>query len=162
MTDLVVGSPTKPTPTLVAVARSTDVSNQCHEVSNHISDQIYASTDNICNSTTEGQSSKCQTAFINSIDDWCVWGPPEPNSEVGSTEGEAVAWCTKPGRGTRIIPAGAITGVQFLRSPSYLEVIAFLDQTMLNLEPSDYGGELDPHGGDLVSDAWAERALDCG
>ncbi|KAF7793752.1 hypothetical protein EIP86_004871 [Pleurotus ostreatoroseus] len=104
---------------------------------------------NLCNSTTEGQDSLCQTAFVNHIDDWCVWAPSKPNETIADTEGEEVAWCTKPGRGTRLIPAGAIKGVQFLRSPSYLEVLAFIDQTMLNLQPDDYGGELDPHGADL-------------
>ncbi|PSR73721.1 hypothetical protein PHLCEN_2v10440 [Hermanssonia centrifuga] len=104
---------------------------------------------NLCNSTTEGQSSLCQTAFVNDASDWCVWAPPNGPSTIGDTEGEEVAWCTKPGRGTRLIPAGAITGVQFVRSPSYLQVIAFMDQTKLNLEASDFGGELDPHGADL-------------
>ena len=79
-----------------------------------------------------------------------MWAPSKPNETIADTEGEEVAWCTKPGRGTRLIPAGAIKGVQFLRSPSYLEVLAFIDQTMLNLQPDDYGGELDPHGADLV------------
>ena len=69
-----------------------------------------------------------------------------------------VAWCSKPGYGTRLIPAGAIKGVQFLRSPSYLEVIAFLDQTLLNLEANDYGGELDPHGADLVGSFYVNVA----
>ena len=40
--------------------------------------------------------------------------------------------------------------MQFLKAPSYLEVIAFIDQTKLNLTPDDFGGELDPHGADLV------------
>lgn len=83
--------------------------------------------------------------------DWCVWAPPTGPTTIGESEGTEVAWCTKPGHGTRLIPAGAITGVQFLKSPSYLEVIAFLDQTKLNLTPDDFGGELDPHGADLVS-----------
>ncbi|GJE89738.1 hypothetical protein PsYK624_058440 [Phanerochaete sordida] len=104
---------------------------------------------NLCNSTTENQASLCQTAFINHIDDWCVWAPPTGPTTIGESEGQEVAWCTKPGRGTRLIPQGAITGVQFLRAKSYLEVIAFLDQTMLNLAADDYGGELDPHGADL-------------
>ena len=55
-------------------------------------------------------------------EDFCLWGPPEPNSLIGNTEGEAVAWCTKPGRGTRLIPAGALTGVQFMRTPAYVQV----------------------------------------
>ncbi|GJE88852.1 hypothetical protein PsYK624_049390 [Phanerochaete sordida] len=104
---------------------------------------------NMCNSTTEGPESLCQTGFINHIDDWCVWAPPSGPTTIGDSEGDEVAWCTKPGRGTRIIPAGAITGVQFLRAKSYVEVLAFFDQTLLNMTPDDFGGELDPHGRDL-------------
>ncbi|EKM51725.1 uncharacterized protein PHACADRAFT_177147 [Phanerochaete carnosa HHB-10118-sp] len=104
---------------------------------------------NICNSTTEGPASECQTGFINHINDWCVWAPPTGPTTIGESEGQEVAWCTQPGRGTRLIPAGAITGVQFLRAPSYLEVIAFIDQSMLNIQANDSGGELDPHGADL-------------
>ncbi|KAL0571286.1 hypothetical protein V5O48_010677 [Marasmius crinis-equi] len=104
---------------------------------------------NICNSTTLGQSSRCQTAIINSIDDFCLWGPPDPNSEVGSTEGEAVAYCTKPDYGTRLIPRGALQGVQFMRTPDYIQVVGFIDQTQINMRGDDYGGEMDPHGADL-------------
>ena len=85
--------------------------------------------------------------------DWCVWAPPTGPTTIGESEGDEVAWCTKPGRGTRLIPAGAITGVQFLKARSYVEVLAFFDQTKLNMTPDDYGGELDPHGRDLVSKA---------
>ncbi|KAG8737511.1 hypothetical protein FRC10_008091 [Ceratobasidium sp. 414] len=103
---------------------------------------------NICNSTTEGPNSLCQTAMINSLDDFCLWGPPEPNSLIGNTEGEAVAWCTKPGRGTRVMPPGTLTGVQFMRTPSYVQVIGTIDQSKINLAPKDDGGEMDPHGAD--------------
>jgi len=103
---------------------------------------------NLCNSTTEGQESMCQTAFINSIEDFCLWAPPEPNSIVGDTEGEMVAWCTQPGRGTRLIPAGALQGVQFTRTPSYIQVVGFIDQRQINIGDGDYGGEMDPHGAD--------------
>ena len=82
--------------------------------------------------------------------DWCLWAPQKPNSTIADTEGEEVAWCTKPGRGTRLIPQGAIKGVQFLKAPSYLMVLAFLDQTLVNMAIDDYGGELDPNGADLV------------
>ncbi|TBU25060.1 hypothetical protein BD311DRAFT_670515, partial [Dichomitus squalens] len=104
---------------------------------------------NLCNSTTEGPNSLCQTAFINHADDWCVWAPPIPNSTIGDTEGEEVAWCTKKGRGTRIIPAGAITGLQFMKTPGYLQIVGFIDQTQINIAADDGGGELDPHGADL-------------
>jgi hypothetical protein len=104
---------------------------------------------NICNSTTEGPESKCQTGFLNNIEDFCLWSAPEPNSVVGNTEGESVAWCTKPGRGTRLIPQGALQGVQFTRTPDYVQVVGFIDQTQIDLQPDDFGGELDPHGADL-------------
>ncbi|KAG9005478.1 hypothetical protein FRB90_010381 [Tulasnella sp. 427] len=103
---------------------------------------------NICNSTTEGPTSNCQTAIINSIDDFCIWGPPEPNSVVGETEGEAVAWCTKPGHGARTIPQGAITGAQFMRTPDYVQITGHVKQALINMTPDDGGGEMDPHGAD--------------
>lgn len=104
---------------------------------------------NYCDDSTEGQDSKCQTSFLNYLDDFCLWAPPEPNSVIGDTEGETVAWCTKPGRGTRLIPEGALTGVQFMKTPEYVQVVGFVDQTKLNIEKADYGGEMDPHGADL-------------
>lgn len=118
---------------------------------------------NICNSTTEGPTSMCQTAMINSLDDFCFWAPPELGKEVGEIEGEMVAWCTQPGRGTRIIPDGTITGVQFTKAPDYIQVVGFMNQTMINILPGDLGGEMDPHGADrrgnpmggiLFSNAW--------
>ncbi|QRV79265.1 hypothetical protein RhiJN_07280 [Ceratobasidium sp. AG-Ba] len=118
---------------------------------------------NICNSTTENQESKCQTSIINGLDDWCVWSAPEPNSEIGYVEGESVAWCTKKGHGTRLIPAGAITGAQFMRTPDYVQIVGHIDQTKINLKSDDGGGEMDPHGADqrgnplgglVFSNAW--------
>ncbi|TFK35250.1 hypothetical protein BDQ12DRAFT_700065 [Crucibulum laeve] len=104
---------------------------------------------NICNSTTAGQDSMCQTNIFNSIDDFCLWGPPEPNMVVGDHEGEMVAWCTKEGHGTRLIPEGALTGVQWIRAPAYVSVVGFIDQTKINIRAGDWGGEMDPHGADL-------------
>ncbi|KAF5335724.1 hypothetical protein D9611_009623 [Ephemerocybe angulata] len=104
---------------------------------------------NKCDKTTEGQDSLCQTMYFNSIDDFCLWAPPETGKEVGSIEGEMVAWCTKPGHGTRLIPAGALKGVQWMKTPDYVQAVGFLDQTLLNMTPDDFGGEMDPHGADL-------------
>ncbi|KAG1842943.1 hypothetical protein C8R48DRAFT_619208 [Suillus tomentosus] len=104
---------------------------------------------NICNSTTENQNSLCQTSFVNHIDDFCLWAPPQPNSTIGDTEGQEVAWCTKPGHGTRLIPAGALQGVQLIKTPNYIQIAGFIDQTQVNIAANDYGGELDPHGADL-------------
>ncbi|PFH45492.1 hypothetical protein AMATHDRAFT_159436 [Amanita thiersii Skay4041] len=104
---------------------------------------------NQCNSTTENQNSLCQTFFFNAIDDFCLWAPPDAGSTVADEEGEMVAWCTKPGRGTRLIPEGALKGVQFMKTPDYIQVVGFIDQTKINLAPEDFGGEMDPHGADL-------------
>ncbi|KAG6897268.1 hypothetical protein C0992_002920 [Termitomyces sp. T32_za158] len=120
---------------------------------------------NLCNSTTENQQSLCQTSFLNSIDDFCLWAPDPVNATVADREGEMVAWCTKPGRGTRLIPAGALQGVQFMRTPDYVQVVGFIDQTQVNIAVGDWGGELDPHGADLrgnpmggimFSNAWSK------
>ena len=104
---------------------------------------------NICNSTTENQDSLCQTSFVNSIDDFCLWAPSEPESVVANTEGEMVAWCTKPGHGSRLIPEGALQGVQFIKTPDYISLVGFIDQKLINIQTDDYGGEMDPHGADL-------------
>ncbi len=85
-----------------------------------------------------------------SILDFCLWAPPAANSTISDTEGEEVAWCTKKGHGTRLIPSGALTGVQYIKAPGYLQVVGFIDQTQINLVSGDPGGELDPHGADLV------------
>ncbi|EGN98627.1 hypothetical protein SERLA73DRAFT_181179 [Serpula lacrymans var. lacrymans S7.3] len=104
---------------------------------------------NICNSTTQNQQSECQTSFVNHIDDFCLWAPATPNSTIADTEAEEVAWCTKSGHGTRVIPEGALQAVQYLRTPDYIQITGFFDQTQLNMAAGDYGGELDPHGADL-------------
>jgi len=104
---------------------------------------------NLCNSTTENQESLCQTLLFNSIDNFCIWGPPEADSVVGDTEGEMVAWCSKPGYGTRLIPEGTLKGLQFMKTPDYIQIIGFIDQTKINIQAGDFGGELDPHGADL-------------
>ena len=40
-----------------------------------------------------------------------------------------------------------------MRTPDYLQVVGFIDQTLVNIQQGDEGGELDPHGADLVSRA---------
>jgi hypothetical protein len=85
-----------------------------------------------------------------SLSDFCFWAPPNPGHEVGEIEGEMVAWCTQPGHGTRVIPDGAITGVQFTKAPDYIQVVGFMNQTQINMLRGDAGGEMDPHGADRV------------
>ena len=78
--------------------------------------------------------------FVNDISDFCMWSSSEPNDTVGASEAREVAWCTQPGHGSRIIPPGAITGVQFLYAKDYVQVVGFIDQTQVNLAASDEGG----------------------
>jgi len=61
-----------------------------------------------------------------------------------------VAWCSKPGYGTRLIPAGALYAVQYRKTPDYAVLNGFVNQELINLNPDDFGGEMDPHGQDLV------------
>ncbi|KAJ7582716.1 hypothetical protein C8J56DRAFT_792081 [Mycena floridula] len=96
------------------------------------------------------QSSMCQNAYLNNVNDWCIWAPPtaSPDSTIGNTERIEVAWCIKPGYGTRLIPDGAITGAHFVQTPDFVQVTGVGDLTKLNIPAGDAGGELDPHGAD--------------
>ena len=67
---------------------------------------------------------------------------------VADTEGQAVAWCTQPGHGSRIIPQGAITGAQWIQTSAYVEVTGFINQALIDMDPTDGGGEMDGHGAD--------------
>ena len=122
---------------------------------------------NRCNSTTQNQDSLCQTILVNNISgafsskflflhetdvflDFCIWAPGKPNSTIADTEGEEVGWCTKNGYGTRGIVPGTFTGLQVLRTSQYLQIIGFINQGMVNMQPGDFGGELDSGGQDEV------------
>ncbi|KZO97215.1 hypothetical protein CALVIDRAFT_526775 [Calocera viscosa TUFC12733] len=100
------------------------------------------------------QESMCQNAYVNSVDDFahtqCLWGPPYggANSTIGETEPIVVAWCTKSGHGTRLIPDGTINGAHFVQTPDLVQVTGVGDLTGLNIPAGDTGGELDPHGAD--------------
>jgi hypothetical protein len=103
---------------------------------------------NICNSTTQGNASLCQTVIFNNASDFCLWGSPTPDGTIGNEEAQVVAYCTK-GHGARQIPFGAITGLQFTKTSAYIQVVGYINNTGLSLDPTDEGGELDPHGADL-------------
>ncbi|KAJ7122925.1 hypothetical protein C8R44DRAFT_784932 [Mycena epipterygia] len=96
------------------------------------------------------QTSDCQNAYMNSLDDWCLWAPPTPGPEstIGETERIEVAWCIKNGTGARLIPDGAITGAHWLITPDYVQITGSGNMTLLNIPANDEGGELDPHGAD--------------
>ncbi|GBE88113.1 hypothetical protein BKA93DRAFT_739117 [Sparassis latifolia] len=105
---------------------------------------------NVCNSTTQNQESMCQTLMVNSIDNFCLWSSPKPGETIADTEAEEVAWCTNKGYGTRMVPEGTLHGVSVFNTPDYTMFIAYLDQSQINLLANDSGGELDPHGADLL------------
>ncbi|KAI0090901.1 hypothetical protein BDY19DRAFT_991511 [Irpex rosettiformis] len=105
---------------------------------------------NRCNSTTENQNSLCQTSFVNDITDFCLWAPQTSNSTIADTEGEEVAWCTKKGHGTRIMLDGTLQGIQVLNTPDYTMITGLIDQTKVNIQSGDAGGELDSGGQDTA------------
>ncbi|KAF8517753.1 hypothetical protein BU17DRAFT_24278, partial [Hysterangium stoloniferum] len=47
---------------------------------------------NLCNSSTEGPNSLCQTLILNDLSDFCMWSSPMPNDVVGSSEQYEIAW----------------------------------------------------------------------
>ncbi|KAK7061288.1 hypothetical protein R3P38DRAFT_3488901, partial [Favolaschia claudopus] len=122
-------------------------------------DHIYSATylpSNVPAQTEEGQTgtnqcgtglnqtSMCQTAYMNSLEDWCVWAPPEsgPHSSIGETERIEVAWCTKArnGTGARLIPDGTIIGAHWLITPDYIQVTGTAKTSNLNIPDNDSGG----------------------
>lgn len=102
---------------------------------------------NRCAEGKWNQKSQCQTAYINDVNDWCIWGPPD-GGDIGSTERIAVAYCTTNKHGTRLIPDGTLTSVHFLKTPSYVQVSGTGDFTSIGIPRGDTGGEMDPHGAD--------------
>ncbi|PPQ69744.1 hypothetical protein CVT26_014019 [Gymnopilus dilepis] len=98
--------------------------------------------------TGSSQSSNCQTLWINSASDFCLWAPPYEGT-IGDTERVQVAWCTKSGRGTRTIPNGTLKGVHFVKTPDYVQVTGVGDFTKMNIPKGDAGGELDNRGADV-------------
>ncbi|XP_006463015.1 hypothetical protein AGABI2DRAFT_43698, partial [Agaricus bisporus var. bisporus H97] len=100
--------------------------------------------------TQSSPNSTCQNSFLNSVDDFCLYAPPEPGADsvIGNTERIEVAWCTKSNHGTRLIPPGAIKGAHFIQTPDFVQVTGFGDLTQLNVPKGDFGVGLDPHGAD--------------
>ncbi|KAH8923407.1 hypothetical protein BT69DRAFT_161671 [Atractiella rhizophila] len=97
------------------------------------------------------QDSLCQNAYINSLEDFCIWGPPYSdgvNATIGTIERVAVAYCTRPGYGTRLIPDGTILGAHFIQTENYVQITGVGDFTKIGIPAGDSGGEMDPHGAD--------------
>lgn len=90
-------------------------------------------------------ASESRLVSVNSVDDWCTFGPPDVQA-IADVETITVAYCTKARNNARVIPDGTVTAVHFIKTPLYVQVMALGDFTKINLMPGDYGGELDPHG----------------
>ncbi|KAF4622291.1 hypothetical protein D9613_009496 [Agrocybe pediades] len=95
--------------------------------------------------TAINQTSMARLLTVNSVDDFCLFAPPTPQA-ISDSEAFEVAWCTKPRNNARLIPDGTITGVSFLKTDFYVQVMGYGDLTKINIPAGDFGGELDPHG----------------
>ncbi|GAA6003824.1 hypothetical protein JCM10207_006425 [Rhodosporidiobolus poonsookiae] len=108
---------------------------------------------NQCNETTKGDDSLCQTLVANDLADFCLWGSQTNSSDletIGDIEAATVAYCTSDNHGARLLKSGALKGVQVLRTEYYIQWTGVIDQTALHIQADDTGGELDPHGADLM------------
>ncbi|KAG8988127.1 hypothetical protein FRB94_001834 [Tulasnella sp. JGI-2019a] len=97
--------------------------------------------------TGSNSTSMCQNLYINSVQDFCLWGPPSP-AGIANDERIVVAYCLNEGYGTRIFPEGTILGAHFTQTPDYVQITGWGDFTKIGLPNPDEGGELDPHGAD--------------
>ncbi|KAG9034608.1 hypothetical protein FRB95_012928 [Tulasnella sp. JGI-2019a] len=95
--------------------------------------------------TVSSNSSHCQNVFVNSVTDFCLLGPPLPNT-IASNEETVVSYCLNEGYGTRVFPPGTIIGAHFIQTPDYVQVTGNGDFTKIGVTKGDEGGELDPHG----------------
>ncbi|KAN0084244.1 hypothetical protein V8E55_007748 [Tylopilus felleus] len=101
-------------------------------------------------STYDGcRAGPCQVAYLNSVEDFCLWAPSNPATEVSThyvAEGEAnhaitsqhttVAWCMNSVHGPHLIPDGTITGAHLLITPEYVQITGVGKLTNINV-PAD-------------------------
>ncbi|GHJ89745.1 hypothetical protein NliqN6_6147 [Naganishia liquefaciens] len=94
------------------------------------------------------QTSYARLLTLNSIDDFCLFGPPEPgpDSLVGNVEPIVTAFCLQARNEARLIPDGTIHSAHFIKTPMYVQIQGYWDGTAVNIPYGDDGGELDPHG----------------
>jgi len=117
-----------------------------------------------CNSTSEGPNSLFQKTYVNSLDGtnnfrlsfklpltpcpqkyFCIWAQTKPGNAVGQMESHTVAWCSKGGHGTRVMPEGTLTGVQLTKTPDYIQIVGFMNQTKIKMVHSGIGAKMGPH-----------------
>ncbi|WFD05419.1 hypothetical protein MVES1_000749 [Malassezia vespertilionis] len=99
--------------------------------------------------TGDNPNSDCQNVYFNSAKDFCLWAPSGPETVgIGEAERHVVSYCTKSGRGTRLIPPGTLKSVHYVRTPHYVQVSGTGNFANMHISAQGGGGELDPHGQD--------------
>ncbi|GAA5971824.1 hypothetical protein JCM8115_001395, partial [Rhodotorula mucilaginosa] len=83
---------------------------------------------NDCGKHGDSPSAKCQTLWINSVNDFCLYAPPK-KATIGDWESYEVSWCTKAGHGARLIPAGALKSAHFIKTDRYIQITGTGDFT---------------------------------
>ncbi|KAJ7908886.1 hypothetical protein B0H13DRAFT_2251474 [Mycena leptocephala] len=97
--------------------------------------------------TAINQTSMARLLSVNSIEDFCLFAPPTPNANISDTEVDNRGRMVHEARNNaRVIPDGTITGISFLKTDFYVQIMGNGDFTKLNIANGDFGGELDPHG----------------
>ena len=98
-----------------------------------------------------GRGTRLLTHLVGADKDYDATVRLGASTTTDDAEGEVVAYCTKTGHGTRIMPQGTITGMQILFDGEAYMMTGLLDQTKINITAGDSGGELDSGGQDGVS-----------
>jgi len=97
---------------------------------------------------SEGPNSLCQTAHVNSLDgmdNFWLWAPTRPGKAEGQIESQMVAWCSTGGHSIRVMPEGTLTGVQLTKTPDFIQIVGFIDQTKINMVHGGIGAKMGPH-----------------
>lgn len=70
------------------------------------------------------QTSFSRLLTLNGVDDFCLFGPPEPgpDSLVGNVEPIVVAYCLQARNEARLIPDGTIHSAHFIKTPMYVQI----------------------------------------
>ncbi|CAO1622674.1 unnamed protein product [Parajaminaea phylloscopi] len=138
-----------------------------YETPDHLPDQVAPgkqSGSNQCRRRwgDSNPNANCQNLYLNGPDDFCLYSA-KTKTNIEDVEPDVVAFCSRKGYGTRLLPQGMITGLHFIKTPTYGQIALVGDFTKLNLNPKDDGTELDnagptglgnPHGALVYTSLW--------
>ncbi|CCA71107.1 hypothetical protein PIIN_05042 [Serendipita indica DSM 11827] len=88
--------------------------------------------------TGNNQTSLCQNVWVNSVQDFCLWGP-QTTAEIGAVEQTVVSYCTRPNRGTRLFRNGTIISAHFVETPDYIQITGTGHFEDINVAAGDAG-----------------------